>query len=504
MAAAWLAAAAVAQLIWQGNSASLRAVQARNEGFFTYDYSHRGQDWIMGTCASRSRQSPIDFSDLTSPATGKLSFLYSVFPGEFEFYNNGHAYTADMTGLGYGGITYEDAYYNLVTINVHAQAEHTFEGKRFPLELHLVHKRTDSESLLTVAIPISSMTQPMAFPGQFPGMTTTPGLMTTPMFGMPTTTPGFGLFTTTPVPGVYYPPVKGELNFNPVLQTFLRVEPPPVHMKVVPPLVSTEPLDLNTLMEGGTFLEYAGSMTAPPCAEIVTWMVRREPIMASDTQVRILYEAIYKSTGQYGNWREIMPMNGREIAVRKAVKEEPIPQADNVPFPKALSQHTDREFRTMKWAKDAELVAKSAADYVKDLDQRLQRASLVNGEAYRQYLWTTTPLPAWGNYGSSTTTMTTTGMSDAAVAMAQQISAVAKQAVASAVQQINVEARYAAIRAATDAMRSVHAPTGPWKFNPAPVAPQGYTAGPYGSTGPPNVMGPTVPAAATIAPSVIR
>ena len=39
------------------------------------------------------------------------------------------------------------------------------------------------------------------------------------------------------------------------------------------------------LVQGGTFLEYAGSLTAPPCSEIVTWFVRRDPLMASDDQV---------------------------------------------------------------------------------------------------------------------------------------------------------------------------------------------------------------------------
>ena len=29
-------------------------------------------------------------------------------------------------------------YYNILSVNFHAQSEHTFRGKRYPLELHLV------------------------------------------------------------------------------------------------------------------------------------------------------------------------------------------------------------------------------------------------------------------------------------------------------------------------------------------------------------------------------
>lgn len=525
VAAAWFVATAIAQLTQQGKAVSLQADNAVNQGFFTYDYSHRGEDWIMGACASRSRQSPIDFPDMTSPATGTLSYMYAALATQYEFYNNGHAYTADVGGLGYGGLTYKDAWYNLMTINIHAESEHTFMSRHFPIELHLVHKRYDSDSLLIVAIPIASMTQPLAYPGMpglylqksssvenqtahalrgsqlpmqtgTPGQTTTPLMTTTPLPGVPTTSPGvpgMELFTTTQVPGVYYPPVPGELNFNALLQNFLRIEPPSVHMKVVPPVIPHEPLDLNTLMEGGTFFEYAGSMTAPPCAEIVTWMVRREPILASDTQVRILYQGIYKSTAFHGNYRAVMPLNGREIAVRQAVKEVPPPQAQRKDFPRSTNLHTDREFRAMKWAKDALQISKSAAEYVKNVDQRLQRASLVRAQAYRQNLWTTTPAPAYG-----TTTMTT-AMSDAARAMSQQISAIAKQEVASAVQQINLEARYAAITAASDAMMSVRTPpTGPFQFSAAPMG----STGPYGPSGMP--LGSTVPPSATLSPIVGR
>lgn len=73
------------------------------------------------------------------------------------------------------------------------------------------------------------------------------------------------------------------------------------------------PMDLNQLIQGGTYLEYHGSLTAPPCSDIATWLVRAQPLMASDAQVNVLMGAIYATNGGVGNYREAMPLGGREL-----------------------------------------------------------------------------------------------------------------------------------------------------------------------------------------------
>ena len=45
---------------------------------------------------------------------------------------------ADFSGLGYGGVTYENSWYNLLNVNLHAESEHTFSGVHKPMELHMV------------------------------------------------------------------------------------------------------------------------------------------------------------------------------------------------------------------------------------------------------------------------------------------------------------------------------------------------------------------------------
>merc|ERR1719247_870790 len=131
--------------------------QKAGEQFFQFDYSQHGEDWMAGTCSSRQRQSPIDLP-ATAPNSGLFEYKYEVITAPFDFFNNGHSFSADFAGLGYGGITYNDAYYSLMNLNIHSVSEHSWGGVKKPLELHLVHKHYANENLLIVAIGVESAT----------------------------------------------------------------------------------------------------------------------------------------------------------------------------------------------------------------------------------------------------------------------------------------------------------------------------------------------------------
>merc|ERR550537_957167 len=76
-----------------------------------------------------------------------------------------------------------------------------------------------------------------------------------------------------------------------------------------------------------------------------------------------------------------MPLNGRIISLRQSTLEDLPPTASPpVPMP-GHPQQSDREFRAMKWAMDAMTIAKSATDYVKDLDSRLRSAAQAHANA---------------------------------------------------------------------------------------------------------------------------
>jgi len=342
----------MATLLFEGASASrLRAASTTS-----YVYTHHGQDWNSGVCGSRSRQSPIDLpGSLQGTPDGTLSYMYEPVTSPFDIVNTGHTYSADLGGYGYGGVTYEDAWYNLMNINVHVESEHTWGGQHTPLELHLVHKRYDSEALLVVAVPFKCLTPPAQ--GNSTGATSA--------------------FTVPP---------PGDAGFNQALQVFLKAAPPAADTQIKAAVAEGDALDLNTLLADGLFYEYAGSMTAPPCAEIVTWFVRQEPLTASDAQVKGLHDGIYAMTANAGNFRSVMPMNGRSLGIRKAVKEDPPPNEHEVEAP--MGQATNAA-ATVNMAKEAFDMAKATSSYVSSLDHRLRTAA----EAQAKYWVEAGPLP---------------------------------------------------------------------------------------------------------------
>merc|ERR1719409_462595 len=152
-------------------------------------------------------------------------------------------------------------------------------------------------------------------------------------------------------------------------------------MKVSVPMDSKSFMDISTYMAAGEFYDYAGSLTAPPCTEIATWLVRKDTIKASDHQVLYLHDEIYKTTADYGNYRSLMPLNGRIITVKQGILEDlPPTAAPEVIVPDRPPQ-SDREYRAMKWAQDAMKIARHATAYVKDIDSRLRSAAQAHANA---------------------------------------------------------------------------------------------------------------------------
>lgn len=70
------------------------------------------------------------------------------------------------------------------------------------------------------------------------------------------------------------------------------------------------------------FFQYHGSLTAPPCSEIVTWFVKRKPLLIKQSalvngkaalDVELFRKIIYENTAGNGNYRSAMPLGGRPI-----------------------------------------------------------------------------------------------------------------------------------------------------------------------------------------------
>ena len=191
--------------------------------------------------------------------------------------NNGHCITVDVENEGLGGLTFDNGWYNLLAVNLHAKGEHTYAGHRPALELHLVHKKYDSDALVVVAVPF----EPVAAPEKAAGGNATAANAT----------------NSSEPPPAYVKPDSSAPGYTPVLEVFHERAPPTVDNQV--PVIRE--WDLNALVEG-TYISYDGSLTAPPCSENVRWYVRQSPLSASAEQVEVLSSATMRMNPQ-GNWR---------------------------------------------------------------------------------------------------------------------------------------------------------------------------------------------------------
>src|SRR5262249_17245586 len=137
--------------------------------------------------------------------------------GDGEIVNNGHTIQINMPAG--SKLTRGDKTYELLQFHFHAPSEHLIDGKSFPMEAHFVHK-AESGSL---------------------------GVL-----------------------GVFFKPGAANATFAGLAAAFPAEEGEKAAAKGVDPS-SMLPKTLG-------YWAYEGSLTTPPCSEIVDWMVAKEPI----------------------------------------------------------------------------------------------------------------------------------------------------------------------------------------------------------------------------------
>merc|ERR1719316_2313058 len=108
-------------------------------------------------------------------------------------------------------------------------------------------------------------------------------------------------------------------------------------------------------------------------------MVRRNPILASATQVKLLSDAIFDFTADFGNYRYTLPLNGRPVATKIGVESQPPPQPEDAGV--RYQSAAGREQQAVIWAKDAFKLSRVTSDYVYSMDTRLQKAARAHTDA---------------------------------------------------------------------------------------------------------------------------
>lgn len=280
-----------------------------------WNYDDEGKSWKEGECANTENQSPVNFSTTSAAAAPDTDNFYFKFPNyetPVNLTNDGkalYAYIPNADGL-VGGISLGFDYptqltvsYYIYKIVIHTPSEHTFNGKKAPLEVQLFHYKKDAT--LTNGEPSPADTAVVAA--------------------------GFA---------------ESKDEASPFLRSLLDGGIPDQrgeHRMVNRAYPSS--LDFVELMrakfgaydEKAGFLEYTGSLTQPPCSSGVRWFVRTETLNAKKETLDVFRKATKKSSGGIPfNSRALQVVGSRGVFPRFATDATQM-QVFNIPSQEAFS-----------------------------------------------------------------------------------------------------------------------------------------------------------------------
>ncbi len=198
------------------------------------------------------RQSPINIIDTnvqTDQSLKPIDIHYSNNVMIHDLMNNGHTiqYNFDMGDY----ILLNEEKFELLQFHFHEAAEHTINGIRYPLEMHLVHANKDREyAVLAVFAQEGESNEAFEF-----------------------------------------------------LERYL-----PVQMGEAKPVGKSFDLNLN-LPKNKAYYTYKGSLTTPPCTQTVNWFIFKNPIIISVDQITQIRELM-----PLNNYRNEQAINGRVIS----------------------------------------------------------------------------------------------------------------------------------------------------------------------------------------------
>jgi carbonic anhydrase len=188
-------------------------------------------------CAIGLQQSPIDIGPTIKSQLPPLGLGWPN--GADTIVNNGH--TIQLNFSEGSTLKLGDATYKLLQVHFHRPSEHTIGGKNFPMEAHFVHTK-DGGGLAVVGVLMAE--------------------------GKPNT--AFGKIVKT-MPAAEGPAVKADAAIDPHAMLPHRL----------------------------SYFRYSGSLTTPPCSEVVEWLLLTDPIQVSAPDVAA--------------FAKLYPMNARPV-----------------------------------------------------------------------------------------------------------------------------------------------------------------------------------------------
>ncbi|XP_066334892.1 alpha carbonic anhydrase 7-like [Miscanthus floridulus] len=209
-------------------------------------------------CGQGKQQSPIDIVTKQAVPNAHLDSLNRTYGAvSATLINDGHDITLEFGGK-VGTITVNGKVYNFDKMHWHSPSDHTINGQRFPLELHLVHKSADG------ALAVIGILYQLGAPDSF-----------------------------------YY-----QLK-----RQFVEMANDQCHFGEEESHVEVGLIHLRSMQKRtGSYFRYTGSLTVPPCTENVVWSVLGKVRQISKEQLELL-----KAPLPGNDNRPTQPLNGRKV-----------------------------------------------------------------------------------------------------------------------------------------------------------------------------------------------
>lgn len=242
-----------------------------------------------GPCQVGKSQSPINFNTSKMKKATFEDFKFVGYDRNLKndtLINDGHSvkmestYQPQVHGGGLPGI-YQFAQFHLHWGSTESQgSEHTVNDKAYPMELHLVHFKTEYGNTIGDAIKGGGRSD-----------------------------------DSLAVLGIFFQIEKEDNKaLEPLMNALDEIATKDLNTKVImqsASLASLLPTDTKN------FYRYMGSLTTPGCNEIVVWTVFKEPIGISASQMAKFRQnvKIDNDSGKklVDNYRKVQPLNGREV-----------------------------------------------------------------------------------------------------------------------------------------------------------------------------------------------
>lgn len=228
--------------------------QAVEAASWSYEGDTGPEQWAQldatyATCDAGQEQSPIDVD--AAPASeaeqGADPVTYDYTPSSFTLEKE--PYTIKASAKDAGGITLGDEQYDLLQFHIHTPSEHTLDGARTELGVHLVHQNADGE-LAVVQL--------------------------------------------------FFEPGEGDGALSEAFGDLPSTEDE---------TTTLDDFDVSTLLpDTRTTFRYDGSLTTPPCTENVRWIVMQEAMEGSSELITTVQDLIGDSARplQPLNGREVV------------------------------------------------------------------------------------------------------------------------------------------------------------------------------------------------------